>query len=583
MIQPLNILRKLFKKPATVPPDTILKVEDTPGLTDKDKILLKRIGVTGDELAGRLQEDLQINYERRSLYKEFDKARDHWMVGAALGLFADVVTTPNALQNATVWIVSESSKYVTELTKLLDRIGMEERIYDWAWTTGCYGDHFPKINGQPGLGVVSIEDGFHPVDISRLDYDGVLVGFYLTPQGGLGSSSDEQKLLPPWEYVHLRMLGSKKKRSIFGDPNFMEYRTIHLMAPDTRQVQPRYGMYGTSLLMDALPVWKRLRLAEDSLLMARLTRGITKYIYKIKVDSSSMEAVSEMIDQYVTILKRARAIDTGSISGTPAYDSKWNAMSSMEDIILPVWGDAGDITIDKIGGETDIRWIVDITELRNQLASSLRAPVPLLGGHIEEAVGAMGGEALSKLDIRFARTARKLQRAVKEGITRICQIHLAYMNMDPDPNLFEVNLSETSTAEDEQLRDALDKGVDVIDKYMQMFDTIGLNLDKAELFNYMNQKILKLNDLDLKDYIKSEPTVEEFRERCCKKLSRQLFEKMGTRKVDKISWNRDFVAALPLKSSKTRYGDINEWKKQYGECKVKLTESTRKKEKEKEN
>ncbi|MHA1592389.1 MAG: Hint domain-containing protein, partial [Candidatus Heimdallarchaeaceae archaeon] len=471
MANPFNLLRKLFQKPASVPVASILKTEDTVALSDKDRLLLKTIGVTRDDLSGQLQEDLQINYERRSLYQEFDKARDHWMVGAALGAFADFVTTPNALQNCTAWITSESSKYVNELTKMFDRIGVEERIYDWAWTTGCYGDHFPKVNGQPGLGVVSIEDGFHPVDISRLDYEGVLIGFYLTPQGGLGSSGDGQTLLSPWDYVHFRMLGAKKKRclagstrirlldntsptikemsensekyvgrsilsinpetrkieydvitavqmtikdaqlvrvhldnsetidctpdhrfmlrdgsykeaqflepdeslmpfylqkvlnhkvvkiewlencedtydltveknhnfpleagvfvhnSIYGDPNFMEYRTIHLMAPDTRQRMPQFGMYGTSLILDALPVWKRLRLAEDSILMSRLTRGITKYLYKVRVDSGNIESVSELMDQYVTILKRARAIDTGSISGTPAFDSKWNAMS----------------------------------------------------------------------------------------------------------------------------------------------------------------------------------------------------------------------------------------------------------------
>jgi len=247
--------------------------------------------------------------------------------------------------------------------------------------------------------------------------------------------------------------------------------------------------------------------------------------------------------------------------------------NSMEDLIVPVWGDVGDISIDKIGGETDIRWIVDIEELRNQLASSLRCPTVLLGGHVEEATGSLGSEAISKLDIRFARTARKLQRALREGITRICQIHLAYMNMDPDPNLFEVNLSETSTAEDEELKNALDTGVDIIDKYMKMFEEMNLNLDKVELFNYMNQKILKLNDLDLKDYVKSDTiTSQEFRESIQKKVE----EVKKKNKVDKISWNCDFMASLPLSESKGRYEEQKNWETRYKDCIVKIDKSTRK-------
>lgn len=916
MHNPLALLKNLFKTPPIVSPLTLLKSADPAGISTIDKDLMVRIGMDTGDLAIKLQEDLQINYERRTLYEEYDKARGHWMVSAALGLFADFVTTSNPLHNRTVWVTSDSQKYTEELTKLFDRIGLEEKIYDWAWTTGCYGDHFPKIHGQPGLGITSIEDCFHPIDIGRIDHEGMLIGFYMNTMGGAQTTSTSQPLLPAWEYVHFRLLGAKKKRSMFGATGAMEFRSIYLMSPDTRQMMPKYGMYGTSLVLDALPTWKKLRLAEDSILMARLTRGITRYIYKIKVSGDNQEAVGEMIDQYVSMLKRARAIDTGVVSGTPSYDSKSNTMgcligstgvrlcdgtnvaikdivcnkdkyigrsvwsvnpetlaiesakitraestrkdaqlirvtldndkyidctpdhrfmlrdgtykeaqnlrsnesimpfysklstkglvgyellynpgtdkyryahqvvvekvkrgnirhhedfnplnndptnikvvsrgkhikihnlpgwlkgktkencpqlielgkavskrmkafyqtprgkatakrtgakireglasgrivdkklpreirecarkecdntftaiassnqkycgnacyyvakkgcdaswctivkayrnkfcecgcgnqfkfdsrytqnyihghnrrkavlnhkvkkvewlnntedtydisvdrnfnfslssgifvhNSMEDIILPVWGDVGDISIDKIGGDPNIRWIVDIDELREQLASSLRCPVPLLGGHVKDAVGSLGGEALSKLDIRFARTAKKLQRALKEGITRICQIHLAYMGMDPDVSLFEVNLSETSTAEEEELKNSLDKGVDIIDRYMDMFDKLDLNLDKSELFNYLNKKILKLNDLDLKDYISApvndKPAIMEAL------ISGAVREIRGKPARVPI-FNMDFNAALPLKDSTKLYESKKTWEDAYGKTVV---------------
>jgi hypothetical protein len=419
------------------------------------------------------------------------------MVAGGLALYADVATNFNQLHNASVWITAENRKYENELTSLLDRLGIEEKIYDMAWTTGLYGDHIVKVKAQPGVGIISIEDDDHPINVSRVDYNGVLIGFYQTPEGG-GISPEAAPLLPPWEYVHFRLLGAKRKRPMWGDPTFQEYRTVHLMAPDTRQVSSKYG---TSLIMDALPIYKRLRLAEDSLLMTRLTRGTIKYIYKLGVDSTSVEAVANMIDEYISLLKRARAIDTSTTTG-PYFDSKMDILGSIEDVILPVWGDAkNNLDIQKVGGEADIRWIVDVDELRDQLACALRVPVPLLGGHIKEASGALGSEALTKLDIRFARNARRVQRAVKEGLTRLCQIHLAYMNMDPDPDFFEVNLAETSSAEEQEVRDNLDVGVDIIGKYMDLVDGMGLRIDKVEFFDYLNQKFLKLNDLDLNDYI----------------------------------------------------------------------------------
>jgi len=284
------------------------------------------------------------------------------------------------------------------------------------------------------------------------------------------------------------------------------------MTHDNRQASTSYG---ASILIDGVPVWKRLRLTEDSILLTRLTRGLLRYIYKVRVDSWTAESVSELMDEYVTLLKRARAINTDA--DNPDFSSKFGILSAMEDIVLPIWGEQGDVSIDKIGGDPDIRWIVDVDKLENQLAMALRVPLSLLGGSADDATGSLGSEAISKLDVQFAKTAKRLQRAVKEGLTRICQIHLAYMNMDPDSKLFEVNLNETSSEEEEQLKSTLETGADIIDKYMVMFQNMqennpGMKFDQVEFFNYMNQKILKLNDLDIHDYITIEDVPEEVRE-----------------------------------------------------------------------
>jgi len=810
------------------------------------------------------------------------------LFGLDIGIYiSNTVFSP--MHNATLWITSESPTYQKELTKMLDRIGIEEKIFDWAFTTGSYGDMFVKIDGIPGQGVISIDDSEHPINISRVDHNGVLIGYYQTP---VGQAGDQQKLMAPWEYVHFRLLGGKKQRPQYGDHNYAEYRTVHLLTGmRSKQVTTRYGC---SVLMNALAIYKRLRLAEDSLLIARLSRGLIRYIWKLKVDSclkndteialmdgtnptiqemaenldkyvgkyvltvnektrnlepkqiknvkktrlnaqlvkvhidergnpegksisctpdhrfmlrdgtykeaqnlqpgdslmpyyhclsekglngyhlvydpgtnkyryehrvaagplkkgqiphhkdfdklnndpsnirifesqgehvkfhhevaekygfaismpgrsktedniqkvvasrrangkpwhseetkrvvgevrmakiasgeivqpmtdkhhseesneknrqshlgitkevnfnlvqseeakdkkrgsnnynwvpleiricecgcegtfeckinskqrfiyghsnrgkfnpnsnerkeaqlvecflnhkvisvewlkekedtydieidgtpnfpltsgvfvhnSNMEAVGELIDQYGRVLREARSIDT--TEGSPNLESRENPMSAIEDIFIPVWDDVGDLTFDKIGGETDIRWIRDIEDLRQQLAAALRTPLPLLGAWLKEATGPLGSQAIEKVDINFARMARKLQRTIRTGIKRICQIHLAYMNLDPDPNLFDVQMPEMSTAEEESLKESLKEGMDVVSSMMEVVGDIvdGTNkeLDKIEIFNYLNEKILKLEDFDLKEYLVAvevepieEPPIEELPE-----------------------------------------------------------------------
>jgi hypothetical protein len=199
--------------------------------------------------------------------------------------------------------------------------------------------------------------------------------------------------------------------------------------------------------------------------------------------------------------------------------------SCIEDIFLPVWDNVGDLTYDKIGGEADIRWIKDVEDLRQQLAAALRCPLPLLGAYLKEAAGPLGSEIIEKVDINFARIARKLQRTVRNGIKRICQIHLAWMNMDPDPNLFDIQMPEMSTAEEESLKDSLNSGTDVIAKFMSMMDDIegegGKKIDRVEVFNYLNEKILKLEDFDLTEFMTSIEAIPECRRRSERKAKEE--------------------------------------------------------------
>jgi hypothetical protein len=863
-------------------------------------------------------------------------------MGAAADLYAEVATNYNQLHNASVWITSQDKKYQKILTKFLDDIGIEERIYDWGCTTGAYGDLLVEVNGEPGLGVISVDDSAHPANLSRTDYGGVLLGFYRTPfeSGGFQMSAGECELLPPWKFVHFRLLGVKKKRPVYADPTYQEYRTIYLMGAETKQVSSKYG---SSLLFNGLPVYKRLRLAEDSIQLARLTRGILRYIYKVKCNGSTAEASAEILKEYMNTLKQARAIDTGDT--TTKYDSKanpmclrgevkirlcsgvnvtikelfedrdkylgkhvwsvnpntfqveasqiediqktrldaqlvrvwidsvrrpkyvdctpdhqfmlrdgsfkeaqnlqpkdslmpfyhklsnkgltgyeciynpsenryqfahklavgsvvhrgylvhhknfnktdnepdnlfkisklmhnlihnfpsseedrkkisanqvawlkgskgnakelypsfaagvesakikrnayfateegqkarlegnkkkvgrltgeretrtckcgcgeqfiirkkvdkefvnhshfatwkkgqpapkiipyvtrickcgcseffsvritsdkmyknsehyWNHMSGgkrwgkqetgtdgkilnhkvikvewlseredtydiqveknhnfalsvgifvhnsvMEDLFIPVFNDAGDVTIEKIGGETDIRWIVDIEDLHNQLSCALRVPLPLLGGYTKDATGALGSEAIGKLGIRFARSARRLQRALCVGIERLCQIHLAYMGMDPDPKLFQVQMAETSTEEEEELRDSLDKSTDAIMKFMDMIDKAG-RFDKVELLNYFNTKMLKLSDLDMKKYLLpggANVPGEEVKEKV-----EEAVEEVRSRRA----LATDLYAALPIeKKNGTGTFQLKEhWDTEYGVRKVKIVNS----------
>jgi hypothetical protein len=482
--------KKVFGTPELVSTEPI-KNKDL--MTREDAAAFERYGVTVGDLHKMVLEATSVNYERDAFYQEIQRALPNSLIGAALELYADSSTSYSQTQNASVWVTSDSKNYVNTLTNLFDFIGIEEKIFKWAWGMAGYGDFWVEINAVPGKGIISVEDNFHPVDISRVDHNGRLIGFYKTPISGVSTSGDENKLIAPWKYVHFRILGAKVRVPNRGGVTSFDNRQISLLGTD---IQRASSAYGSSVLTNALPIYKRFKLADDTLLMSRVSKSILKYLYKIKVSGNNNQAIASIINNYSAVLKRARAIDI--TSGSENYRNALSDLAGNEDLLVPVWDDAGNLEVEKLGGEADIQHTVDVDSLRNQLACALRVPLQLLGGFTGDLPSSLGQSSIERLDIRFAKSCHRIQRALIEGITRIAQIHLAFQGKPCDLRMFDVNMSDTSSAEEVELKEALSSGVDIVDKVSEMIMKFSDQTDPIELFNYLNQKILKLNDLDLR-------------------------------------------------------------------------------------
>jgi len=113
--------------------------------------------------------------------------------------------------------------------------------------------------------------------------------------------------------------------------------------------------------------------------------------------------------------------------------------------------------------------------------------------------GSIGEGSANRISINFAKNAQRLQNGLRQGIARMCQIHLAYLGMDSNPTQFDVHLAEISTAEEEELKNALLTGIESVDKLIDVFYKAAgeENVNKIELLQYLNQKILKLDDIEL--------------------------------------------------------------------------------------
>jgi len=524
---------KIFKKPIDVPVGTAKKMFDPAQAQD----IMKYIASTGSYLDSNqmrqyIANALAIGYFRRTFYRECEASLEHPLVLGAVLLYVDAVTAMSSLTNRSVWVTSEDKQLENLLNQFLEDVSVDERLRDWAGQLAEYGDYFIEPIGKDGLGVTYLDDNIHPADMERIDINGRLEGFVRTGQYGQ-QTTVESFLEPPWKYVHFRTFGLRKRTmhttfGLFGQPDQgVQYQIVQ--GNQGYRVTTRYG---TPIIAPSVPVFKRLKMCEDSVLMSRYTRGILWYLYHIKIKGGNFDSASALAKAYATLLKRRQSM---SVDGS---DQQWKdrfspVFGQIEDVFVPESDDM-EVTVDKMGGEPDIRALADIDLLTNQLLGALRVSKSMLG-ITDDLPGAFGESAARRISINFAKNAHTLQDALNAGLKRLCQIHLAYLNKNPDPSRFELNFAAISSAEEEELKNGLDTGVDVAEKLIELIGSqVGEeNLKKGELLDYINQKILKLDDLDLTKLVKNPEELdyalqdikakESFKKRLPKSISGDLY------------------------------------------------------------
>jgi hypothetical protein len=82
----------------------------------------------------------------------------------------------------------------------------------------------------------------------------------------------------------------------------------------------------------------------------------------------------------------------------------------------------------------------DVEYFRSKLFAALKVPKAYMGQ--EEGVARA---VLSSEDVRFARTVLRVQREVRNGLAKVCRIHLAALNIDPYQVDYDIRMTVPSS------------------------------------------------------------------------------------------------------------------------------------------
>ena len=396
-------------------------------------------------------------------------------ISTALDIYSEESTTPNQ-DGYLLQIYSESKRIKSILVDLfVNNLDINTNLPMWVRNTCKYGDNFVylKLDTEKGVtGCIQLPN----IEIERLERGMESRTVNATPNPndkGLRFNWKVKDMeFNTWEIAHFRLLGDDRKLP-----------------------------YGTSMLEKARRIWKQLVLAEDAMLIYRTSRAPERRVFKVFVGNMDDKDVEAYVQRVANKFKREQVVD----SKTGNVDLRFNQMAVDQDYFVPVRDVAQTMPIETLAGAQNLSEIADIEYIQKKLLTALRIPKAYLG--FEEVVG--DGKNLSLLDIRFARTINKIQKAIIAELNKIAIIHLFLLGFEDELHNFTLGLTNPSKQADLLMIDVWKEKVtlykDMVTEIPKSIQPTSATWAKKHIFGFSDEDIkLEVQQIRLERAVSAE-------------------------------------------------------------------------------
>lgn len=450
-----------------------------------EKLFKVKTGYTGQDaglsilreyvdLRSFLQAAVTLGSSRLERYQEYDKMEEEVFMGAGLEMYTDDAFQVDEESGLVVW-AKAGAKYEKEINEFFEQINLVDKLWGWTFLTAKYGDFFLGVEGKSGVGITKINENEPKEEVFRLEEGGSLFAF-------LRQSSDE--FVPAWEMVHF-LNGSRPS---------MESVEVKIKIEEKFETKILTASYGTSILFAVREAYKRYKTLEEMIALARLARSPVVRMFHVNTEGVTPDERREMIRAIRKKVEKKEFVDWKKKS----FDAKFAPLSFLDNIYIPHTGGLGDVRTENLGGDVDIKNIVDFDHSLNKVFAGIRIPKSFLG--FEESLpGSMGNTTLTRLDIRYARSVKRLKKAMLNGLARLVLIHLTWLFKRSIPFTFLRCLRSVkiSSAEDQERMEILNVRLGVAQGMLSFLPDLEGVADKKVLLKYIFTVILDLRELDI--------------------------------------------------------------------------------------
>lgn len=345
---------------------------------------------------------------RKNRYREYEQMDEYPEISTAFDIYADD-STQRDLKGVLVRVDSENVLIKEEVERFFKTIKMEQHIWDIVRNTTKYGDCFIEsiidVN-EPKMGIQKVKM-LNPMFIYRVENEyGYLTDFL-------------QEIPNKNDWDAFGMVASE-----MSNRNFLELDKNQIVHFRLQTADALFYPYGRSIAAGSRTTFRSLKLMEDAMLIYRLQRAPERRVFYLdtgQMPASKAEAFVERVKQK---FKKEKYYDTTR----ETINERYNPLSADEDFFVPVKGKAQGTKIETLPGAQNLGDVDDVKYFRDKLLAALKIPKDYI---VEKDKSPERKSNLSQLDVKFARTIKRVQTNIEQGLEELVRRHLLIRGFPP--------------------------------------------------------------------------------------------------------------------------------------------------------
>ena len=490
-------------------------------------------------LNSRINEFRTMSRDRYSFYSQLEEMSQDPIISSVLDLYAED-STQRDTSGTIAWIQGEDTKEQSIIQSIFDKLDIESKLWQISRLLALYGDVYielfyddtidnpevtlleNKLNKKVDYTTNLLEveklvhkksDGFvldrfeivrdieHMFDLTvqgktvaharviEPDTQNRICGYTPGGNGKTGyytvKNSNDVRYYPPDKFVHFYIENSTSRNC--------EMYVVDL----GNGKQFRFNIkQGRSMIQDVFSTNKDLQLLEYSIMLNRVSRSSVLRVAQVEVGSMPKSNVQMALRKIKQIIENKVTMNISDGTYKP-----YLSPGPVENFIyVPTREGKGAINFSTVGGDVNIRDIADLEYYQNKQFAGLKVPKSFLN-YNEGLASFGGGGGLTKQDARYARTVKRLQGFIINGLHDFMNIVLDSRGLSRLTDRFEVKMVVPSSVEDEE-RDAIfSNRMELCKSFLEIMNSVaeaeGATLDMDLALDYLCENIF--DDPTIKD------------------------------------------------------------------------------------